>query len=57
VLKYVSGSRSGIVEVCQRHDWEPGQASAFRPWAAHLIFITAQEFRERNPGPSSCRSS
>ena len=36
VLNHVSGSRSGIVGVYQRHGWEAEKAAALRAWAAHV---------------------
>lgn len=37
VLNHVSGSRSGIVGVYQRHGWETEKVAALRSWAAHLM--------------------
>ena len=37
VLNHVSGSRSGIVGVYQRHRWEAEKAAALRAWAAHVL--------------------
>ncbi len=37
VLNHVSGSRSGIVGVYQRHGWEREKAAALQAWAAHVI--------------------
>jgi integrase len=36
VLNHISGSRSGIVGVYQRHDWKAEKAAALDAWAAHL---------------------
>lgn len=37
VLNHVSGSRSGIVGVYQRHDWKVEKRTALDGWAAHLM--------------------
>jgi integrase len=37
LLNHVSGSRSGIVGVYQRHGWEAEKAAAIRGWAAHVL--------------------
>lgn len=37
LLNHVSGSRSGIVGVYQRHEWETEKAAAMRAWTAHVI--------------------
>ena len=37
VLNHVSGSRSGIVGVYQRHGWEREKAEALKAWAAHVM--------------------
>ena len=36
VLNHVSGSRSGIAGVYQRHDWGPEKRAALDAWAAHV---------------------
>jgi integrase len=37
VLNHVSGSRSGIVGVYQRHGWDSEKAAALQAWAAHVL--------------------
>ena len=37
VLNHVSGSRSGIVGVYQRHGWEAEKQAALWAWAAHVL--------------------
>ena len=37
LLNHVSGSRSGIVGVYQRHGWETEKAAAMRAWTAHVL--------------------
>jgi len=37
MLNHVSGSRSGIVGVYQRHGWAQEKAAAAEAWAAHLL--------------------
>ena len=41
VLNHVSGSRSGIAGVYQRHDWKKEKAAALAAWGAHLRRIGA----------------
>jgi integrase len=36
ILNHVSGSRSGIVGVYQKHDWQNEKRAALSAWAAHL---------------------
>lgn len=37
VLNHVSGSRSGIVGVYQRHGWDAEKAAAMQAWAAYVL--------------------
>jgi len=37
LLNHVSGSRSGIVGVYQRHGWEPEKRAALEAWAGHVL--------------------
>jgi integrase len=37
LLNHVSGSRSGIVGVYQRHGWENEKSAAMRAWTAHVL--------------------
>ncbi len=37
VLNHVSGSRSGIVGIYQRHDWAVEKRAALEGWAGHLL--------------------
>jgi integrase len=37
LLNHVSGSRSGIVGVYQRHGWEKEKRAALEAWAAHVL--------------------
>jgi integrase len=39
VLNHVSGTRSGIVGVYQRHGWEKEKAEALKAWTAHVLKI------------------
>jgi integrase len=41
MLNHVSGSRSGIVGVYQRHGWEREKAAAAEAWASHLMAAVA----------------
>jgi integrase len=40
VLNHVSGSRSGIVGVYQRHGWEREKAAAMAAWGSHVDSVT-----------------
>ena len=40
VLNHVSGSRSGIAGVYQRHDWQTEKRDALGGWSAHLCSLT-----------------
>jgi integrase len=57
VLNHVSGSRSGIVGVYQRHGWEEEKVAALRAWAAHVISVAKRYSREGDSGSSPRRSS
>lgn len=39
VLNHVSGTRSGIVGIYQRHDWAAEKRAALEAWAAHLMAV------------------
>lgn len=39
VLNHISGSRSGIAGVYQRHDWAAEKRAALDAWAAHVVMI------------------
>jgi integrase len=39
VLNHVSGSRSGIVGVYQRHGWDREKAETLKSWTAHVIGV------------------
>ena len=41
VLNHVSGSRSGIVGVYQRHDWKAEKRAALEAWAEHVAAAVA----------------
>ncbi len=41
ILNHVSGSRSGIVGVYQRHGWEREKAEALKAWTAHVLRCAA----------------
>ena len=43
VLGHVSGSRSGIVGIYQRHEWGPEKRAALDAWAAHVVALTTCE--------------
>jgi integrase len=39
ILNHVSGSRSGVAGVYQRHDWRDEKRAALNAWAAHLATV------------------
>jgi integrase len=39
LLNHVSGSRSGVAGIYQRHDWGPEKRAALDAWATHLELI------------------
>ena len=45
VLNHVSGSRSGVAGIYQRHDWKEEKRSALDAWARHVASIV-------NPAPA-----
>jgi len=46
VLNHVSGTRSGIVSVYQRHSWKAEKATALRAWTVQVL----AETEGREPG-------
>jgi integrase len=51
VLNHVSGSRSGIVGVYQRHGWNTEKAAALRAWAGHVLTATNGKMAANNVTP------
>jgi integrase len=52
VLNHKSGSRSGIVQVYQRHEYRDEKRAALQGWADHVLKIAheaAKELRSREP--------
>jgi integrase len=45
VLNHVSGSRSGIVGVYQRHDWKDEKRVALGAWAEHVLEVAGRAVR------------
>jgi len=45
VLNHVSGSKSGVAGVYQRHDWLLEKASAMEAWATHIEGLLTKEDR------------
>lgn len=41
VLNHVSGSKSGVAGVYQRHDWKDEKREALNRWAVHLLGLAA----------------
>lgn len=42
ILNHVSGSRSGVAGIYQRHDWGPEKATALQAWSDHLTSILTE---------------
>jgi integrase len=36
ILNHVSGSRSGVAGIYQRHDWRPEKQTALQAWSDHI---------------------
>lgn len=51
VLNHVSGARSGVAGIYQKHDWQDEKRSALDAWAKHLAAITAGEGKADNVVP------
>jgi integrase len=43
ILNHISGSRSGIAGVYQRHDWAEEKRVALDAWAAHVVSLVAAQ--------------
>jgi len=43
VLNHLSGSKSGVAGVYQRHDWKEEKRSALQVWAAHVVTLTTDK--------------
>lgn len=41
ILNHVSGSRSGVAGIYQRHDWGPEKKAALQAWSDHLALVLA----------------
>jgi integrase len=48
VLNHTSGSRSGIVGIYQRHDWEDEKRVALDAWGAKVLSVVAGEDENLN---------
>jgi len=51
VLNHVSGAKSGVAGIYQRHDWAAEKRSALDTWAQHVAAITAGEGKADNVVP------
>jgi integrase len=47
VLNHVSGSRSGVAAVYQRHDWKPEKRQALDAWNDHIMTALSQRAAAR----------
>ncbi|HXH00235.1 MAG TPA: site-specific integrase [Sphingomicrobium sp.] len=45
ILNHVSGSKSGVAGVYQRHDWKDEKRAALEAWGAHVSRMVANEDR------------
>ena len=43
VLSHISGSKSGVAGIYQKHDWKAEKRTALDAWARHVVAITADE--------------
>lgn len=43
ILNHVSGSRSGVAGIYQRHDWKDEKREALKAWAEHIYLLTGQQ--------------
>ena len=55
VLNHTSGSRSGIVGVYQRDEWQAEKTAALRAWAAHVLAAAEERTRMDNVVPIPCK--
>jgi len=51
VLNHVSGARSGVAGIYQKHDWQDEKRSALDAWAKHVAAITAGKGEADNVVP------
>ena len=51
VLNHVSGSRSGIVGIYQRHTWSDEKRAALNAWGAHVAAIVEKREAPSNVTP------
>jgi len=43
VLNHVSGSKSGVAGIYQRHDWGPEKRTALQAWSDHVCGLLADQ--------------
>lgn len=53
VLNHVSGAKSGVAGIYQRHDWAVEKRNALEAWAQHMAAIVAGESKGSNVVPIS----
>ena len=53
VLNHLSGSRSGVAGIYQRHDWRLEKRAALRAWNAHLNEVFADAEMRRLPSDAA----
>jgi len=51
VLNHVGGSRAGVVEIYQRHDWRAQKRAALNAWACPVLALAAGEADRDNVAP------
>jgi hypothetical protein len=51
ILNHVSGSRSGVAGIYQRHDWATEKRAALDAWAAHVLAVVSGKKGKSNVTP------
>jgi hypothetical protein len=57
VLNHVSGSRAGIVGICQRHDYASEKRAALMAWGEHVAAIVDGRAASGNVTPLRSRNA
>lgn len=51
VLNHVSGAKSGVAGIYQRHDWQDEKRAALESWAAHIEAIVTKQKKDSKVVP------